>query len=172
MANYKPITPKVGERYRVLKDTTWHKAGDIVKVVEYNHECSRFYSEKKGTTYYDGQLRTTEYLEPVETEIDLVQDYMGHWKDCTIVSGKAGYFAGELIVGEPIKTSLITKTMNFIKKSLLSKDDKTLIKAGFMDENLNLTTTGKEANEYINFTANKAKLVEMAEEKIAEDKAE
>jgi hypothetical protein len=60
--------------------------------------------------------------------------------------------------------------MNFIKKSLLSKDDKNLIKAGYMDDNMNLTSRGREALEFITFTENKAKLVEMAEAQIAEDK--
>ena len=39
-----------------------------------------------------------------------------------------------------------------------------------MDDNMNLTNRGREALEFITFTENKVKLVEMAEAQIAEDK--
>lgn len=69
---------------------------------------------------------------------------------------------------EPIKNGLIKKTMDFIKKSFLSAEDKKLIKAGYLSENLELTQNGAKALQFISFEANKSKLVAMAEEQIAE----
>lgn len=64
--------------------------------------------------------------------------------------------------------TLITKTMNRIKKALLSKADKTLIEAGYLDSNLDLTSDGKNALQFIEFEANKKALVEMAQADIDE----
>ena len=65
---------------------------------------------------------------------------------------------------------MIKETMNFIKKATLSKDDRTLLKAGFMDENMNLTHSGREAIEYLNYNSVKVDLVKMAVEAIEEAK--
>lgn len=67
------------------------------------------------------------------------------------------------------KQSLIEKTMNFIKNATLSKADKTLIKAGFMSEDMELTGQGIDALQFIQYKSVKDELVQMAEEQIKED---
>jgi hypothetical protein len=191
---YTTITPKVGEKYRVLKtllgwaDLQEAKGlpqnitiesvdgdGDFMCVEHdwrFSHKCS-----------------TTEYLELVsEPEKKYIKVPDGYFANMPIfvtnelcAEQVENMRAGKIIktdlrdirsYPEPINQSIIKKTMNFIKKALLSKDDKNLIKAGYMDDNMNLTNRGREALEFIIFTENKAKLVEMAEAQIAEDKAD
>lgn len=60
--------------------------------------------------------------------------------------------------------------LNSMMKRLLDKDTKTLIKSGFINGDLQLTQEGQEALSAILFEANKAELVNLAEEKIAEEK--
>jgi hypothetical protein len=106
-------------------------------------------------------MLTTEYLELVS----------GPAQETVTIQGiKCSIRPASEAFSEPINQSIIKKTMNLIKKALLSKDDKNLIKAGYMDDNMNLTGRGREALEFITYTENKAKLVEMAEAQIAEDK--
>ncbi len=71
--------------------------------------------------------------------------------------------------------SQINKTdmsLSTIAKRLLDADTRTLIKAGFLDNQLNLTGEGKVAMWAILFEANKAALVTAATELLAEQKAD
>ncbi len=188
---YTPITPKVGEKYRVLKrsrnvsDNINLYTGQIIEVTHSKGQsatgdCYRI--ERSSNNYIHEDFFTTEYLELVsepaqefyQTKLikEIAEYTTEHYTRDTFKNGKIGTFAGFAVEveQEPINQSIIKKTMNFIKKSLLSKDDKNLIKAGYMDDNMNLTSRGREALEFITFTENKAKLVEMAEAQIAEDK--
>jgi hypothetical protein len=58
---------------------------------------------------------------------------------------------------------------NFMKK-MLDKDTQTLIKAEYINGDLLLTQKGKEALDSINFQANKAELVKLAQEDLDEEK--
>lgn len=62
----------------------------------------------------------------------------------------------------------IVNKINIMVKQLVDADTKLLVKAGLIDENLNPTCLGKEHSEAITFLANKAALVEVAKEIIAE----
>lgn len=64
------------------------------------------------------------------------------------------------------------KPMNCIQKLLLGADEKTLIEAGYIDTEMNLTGKGTAALLSIVFAANKPALVEMAKEEVAEAKDE
>lgn len=65
--------------------------------------------------------------------------------------------------GKPVK-------LNAMLKLLLSKEDKVLYKAGYIDGELKLTDTGTEALLAIQFQANKAELVKAAQEDLDEMK--
>lgn len=67
------------------------------------------------------------------------------------------------------KKSLMNK-LSIIAKKLLDADTATLVKAGYLDSELDLTEEGGEALDAILFAANKAALVEAANEKLAEEK--
>ncbi len=69
------------------------------------------------------------------------------------------------------KKPLMTRLNNFMKK-LLDADTQALIKAGYINGDLELTCNGREALEFISFNANKAELVTMANEKIADEEKE
>lgn len=58
--------------------------------------------------------------------------------------------------------------LNNLAKKLITKDLRTLIKAGFMDEELNLTPEGKSEVWALLFETFKKDLVKSAEEKLAE----
>jgi hypothetical protein len=155
---YQPITPKVGEKYRVLKefiDSHNLRIGGFyeIKTVRPGEYCETTSGFALQNLPNDRQnYLPTEYLELVEEPV----------RTC---------FGFEVVVSdEPIKQSIITKSMNFIKSALLSKEDKTLIKAGYLNDDLSLTSTGKSALEFITFTSNKKQLVTMAEEALEEKK--
>lgn len=67
------------------------------------------------------------------------------------------------------KQSLIT-TMTNLASRIFDKDVKTLVKAGYIDNCLNLTQGGTNALIGILFEEKKAELVKLAQEKIEEEK--
>lgn len=172
---YKPITPKVGERYKVIKKFRDNHFVDLnsiytIREVVPGEKClstNGFLFQSHST---DSQnYLTTEYLELVEEPArKMTQVPRAHWTSLDFRLNMGLDTAH--IEPQPIKQSITTKAMNFIKSALLSKEDKTLIKAGYLNEDLLLTSTGKSALEFIVFTANKKQLVTMAEEALAEEK--
>jgi len=64
---------------------------------------------------------------------------------------------------------IIKPIMKSLSKLLLDADTKTLIKAGYLREDLTLSPFGEEAMQTILFQANKVALVEKAKEEIAEE---
>jgi hypothetical protein len=66
----------------------------------------------------------------------------------------------------------ITKKLGAMMKKLLDADTQALVKAGYINGDLELTTDGMKALTAIIFTANKAALVADANEVIAEAEAE
>lgn len=71
-----------------------------------------------------------------------------------------------------IKTKTTMQKLGTMMKKLLDKDTQLLVKAGFINGDLELTEEGRKELLSINFEANKAKLVDIAKEKIAEEKEE
>lgn len=92
-----------------------------------------------------------------------------------------GYFTKSLnrisdLIEEPtyqtykiIKKPLM-KTLSNMTKKLLDADTQTLVKAGYINGDLNLTEEGEKVLLTIFFVANKTDLVTMATEKLAEEK--
>lgn len=60
--------------------------------------------------------------------------------------------------------------MNPLIKKVLDKDIRTLIKAGYLDSNLNLTVEGKQEVWALLYDKFKKELVEAASEKLKEEK--
>lgn len=179
VTDYQPITPKVGEKYRVLKELqsnvneTW-TVGNVVFVKEIgaNNIALSWKENLHLWTKEKGQF-TTEYLELVEkperkVEVtDLYYEAFGISKvDITNLKN------GSTVKMEPIKKTLIEKTMNAFKKAMLDADTKTLIKAGYLDEeSLELTLKGNSTLTFILFEANKKELVEAAKADTKEQEA-
>jgi hypothetical protein len=196
---YTKIEPKVGERYRVLKEVKDNidrifSTGTILKALdERNNDgwapVQRWCSDELDLIHHDVNnmhYLTTEYLELVEEECSECDgsgecQHASHFTDCN-TSCDCDDRICQKCFGEPFKRfseshpeefnkqPLTTKIMNRIKKALLSKDDKTLIEAGYLDSDLDLTSRGKNALEFILFTANKEELVKMAQADLDEQK--
>ena len=154
--HHTPITPKVGDRFRVVKGFNGHHVGGVV-----------YWQDDEGTK--DDCYMTTEYLEPVEEEVDTGTPF----RVASLMFDQQApikHYVDDWIEPELNKIKQpITKTiMNRIKTALLSKADKTLIKAGFLNQDLELSQKGEEAMQFIAFEANKKALVEMAEADIKE----
>lgn len=89
------------------------------------------------------------------------QTYTNSWK---II----GWDTAETI--KPKKT--IMTTLNTMMKKLLDADTQTLVKAGYINGDLELTTEGKQALIEIIFDLNKSALVAVAQAKLDEAKAD
>lgn len=100
--------------------------------------------------------------------------------DGSVVSYGNGYYttttqgvAGcSISVGTPlyVTNQKPMKKLNAMMKKLLDADTQKLVKAGFINGDLELTQQGKDALWSILFAANKAELVKLADEVIAEEK--
>lgn len=58
-----------------------------------------------------------------------------------------------------------------IADRLLDEDTKALIEAGYLDSSLNLTTSGKEVMQYLDFKVRKNRMVKLAKKEIAARKS-
>ncbi len=67
-----------------------------------------------------------------------------------------------------INKKSIMKTLSIMMEKLLDADTRKLVKAGFINGDLNLTEEGKVQLQTIVFMANKAEMVKLTEEVIAE----
>jgi hypothetical protein len=184
---YTPITPKVGEKYRVVKKLFGGKIGDIITCTEADahtrwpgfHPGSVDFQESTGgyVGVVDKDKFTTEYLELVEEPKEECE--CGGSGECQhechfITSMRSHECDGTCqkceVTTEPIKQSIIKKSMSFIKRLTQSSDDKALLKVRFTDDCGNLTSRGQEALTSLVFADKKAELVKLAEEVIAEEK--
>jgi hypothetical protein len=76
-----------------------------------------------------------------------------------------GRFKEESIIKQKNKKTTMTQ-INIMMKKLLDSDTQTLVRAGFLDNELNLTDEGKEAIFVSLFDTQKAALVVAAQAKI------
>ena len=187
---YQPITPKVGQKYRVLKDTPSaynFKKGEILTCVGDRKACYRWKCEDTNYCSYmnpKGGLNAPleEYLElvedvlPVDTEVTLDDVCTKYGKISPIdlyqkmIRDSHHNWKGFDVIETINKPNLKTKMTNFIKKLTQSADDKVLEQAGFMDSCGELTGTGSDALESLIFAEKKAELVKLAQEMIDESK--
>lgn len=179
LTEYTPITPKVGEMYRVLKPLvgwtglgTAYKCGDIV-TIRGIERCRDFTTVNHHWSFSKDNL-TTEYLELVEEPRYMKAEFAIEPVFATIKPGQIikADLKDTSVTPEPIKKTIIQKTMNAFKKALLSADTKTLIKAGYMDsETLELTSKGQDALNFIVYEKYQKELVAAAAADIREEQA-
>ena len=168
ITDYQPILPKVGERYRVVKDcfpshSTPLKVSDIFEVSEVQDNHVR---RKKPMWYYSMSEFTTEYLELVEEEkltgeaVTVTQtnvnDVMNQAIRAMDMASKPLFVTGRgLGAGVVEEFFEAQKTLNKTKlttmqkltsalKRVLSADKQTLYKAGVIGGDLELSPLGKE----------------------------
>lgn len=176
---YRPITPKVGERYRVVKHVIGHAEPGFITTMTRQRDKIYFFKDTSGVDMpYRKEHLTTEYLELVEEPKMTAQAMMyggcvlknmGHGKIVPV--DLHAYRIGESPIEESInKPSLTQNIMSFIKRATMSKEDKTLTKAGFLDSCGDLTSKGRDALTSILFTEKKTSLVALAQEVIDEQK--
>lgn len=179
--DYHPITPKVGKRYRVVKKYKNCMNADAGFITTVNRINILIYcKDSSGSDVpFCPEDFTTEYLELVEEikPLTIPKNYFDGLVNA-IKPATQYYTFGTNMMEEmqaykweakPIKQSLITKSMNFIKKLTQSAADKTLEKARFTDECGNLTGLGTSAIMSLVFQEKKEALVKLAEEVIAEE---
>ena len=186
LTEYTPNTPKVGDRYRVLKDMPGYKTfgrckKDRIVTLYTDHNLTTdehrplWVTDDFGVGYnLAANDLTTEYLELVEEPRYMKAEFDIEPVFTTIKQGQI--IKADLkdisVTPEPIKKTIIQKTMNAFKKALLSVDTKTLIKAGYMDdETLELTNKGQQALNFIVYEKYQKELVAAAEADIAEAEA-
>lgn len=186
---YETITPKVGEKYQVIKKlgmVFFNGVGDVI-VYKGNQRWSspgKSYGQSISSEESIKKYLTTEYLKPLGKSYTtpglhvVANAYTAPRphvvEPMAFTSAEIESIAkGPVVKTGPIKkTNIITKSMNAFKKAMLSAETKALIKAGFLDEDdLTLTSRGKEAQDFILFEANKAELVKAAEAVIKEEEA-
>ena len=167
ITDYQPILPKVGERYRVVKDcfpshSTPLKVSDIFEVSEVQDNHVR---RKKPMWYYSMSEFTTEYLELVEEEKltgealtvtqTNVNDLMNQAIRAMDMASKPLYVTGmdigKMEHGSIFKMPTLNKTklttmqkLTSALKRVLSADKQTLYKAGVIGGDLELSPQGKE----------------------------
>lgn len=108
-------------------------------------------------------LRGSTYTSTIKVDEAMLNDMM-RW------TGSIQWRDDDEVIIKPKQT--IMQKLNLFVKKLLDQDLKTLIKAGYVDECLNLTEAGRQALTAILFFEKKAELVKAAEEKLAEEKEE
>lgn len=155
---YYPITPKVGEKYRVLKDVphdNWNgyfRKGAIV-TIKSNLEWTSDKQPDDYGWYMNGRNFTTEYLElvsgPAPTQVTtgkrmltgLVVETCGNGS-CTVKVGID--YVKEEPIKQPKKYTLM-KTITSALKKLLSPQLQKFYKVGYIDEGLTLTGNGRQS---------------------------
>ena len=169
ITDYQPITPKVGERYRVIKQNKEYlqaTPGRIITLLKDDKSnlpyCWSF-SDNQGVEYmnkYD--FVTTEYLELVEEElpvnrhVDVPKEYFdtSDIRVGTVPFDQAraiGNIYKEYIIPEFVQQRELNKTkqttmqkLTSALKRVLSADKQTLYKAGVIGSDLELSPQGKE----------------------------
>jgi hypothetical protein len=177
--DHQPITPKVGERYRVVKELKGFvdldnefTIGHVYKVLALDADDSTtLFQGDRNTWWVNAECLTTEYLELVEEpkEINIVTTKWSRtfgWN--SELKPDSIIYTNEY--EEPIKQPIIKTMTNFIKKLTQSAADKTLEKANFVNSCGELTATGRDAMLSLVFQEKKDALVKLAEDVIAEEK--
>lgn len=110
--------------------------------------------------------------EPVKT----TEDGFTYYKDPFLPSGEAWLSMGSTTIGtakscmKPRKERSLMTRISATAKKLFDADTKTLIKAGYLDNCLNVTQEGRDAMWPILMDAHKKDLVAAAKEQFAEEK--
>jgi len=183
-----PITPEVGDKYRVIKElVAWDNSDPncttLAKDIFFkerswsSHWRIRSHEDSNIMFALHKKCLTTEYLEPIEERSALDEALEEQIKQrqykAPLVKEWPTFDTIEVQVYKPSTLQkLKTNTMNFIKKSLLTVDQKALIEAGYMTDGLEVTLLGQEALDFITYEAHKVELVKMAKDAVREAKEE
>lgn len=162
---YTPITPKAGEKYRVVKDSSYYekvRKGKTFTIKE--NKGDSWYAECGFCLNGNEDFLTTEYLELVSpaSEEFMPQELVG----------KINTYAAEhyISTNEPINQSIIQKTMTMLRKlndwqkRTFNKDIAVQYEVGFINEDLTPTAKAKEELITILLTEYNDKLTARAEE--------
>ena len=171
---YTKITPKVGDKFRVIKDCylTHSKPlrdGETIEIIDVQVSFFRY---KGCCWFYETSQLTTEYLEPVEeafTGLSPEQTEQMYKRDKTLYAELTEYREKQAVQFLPTKQTIMNKLSSGLKRAL-SKDKQTLYKAGLIGCDLELTNTGQSA--YVDALFNNegdhkkavAEMVDMASE--------
>lgn len=184
---YTKITPKEGEKYRVVKyPKVWH--GEIVEELG----CITIRQDERGVVHnkrwyvMHKDCFTTEYLELVEEpkgrilgkgmieSLESAQEWVNMWQAEVERQMMGTPFRPMIFQDLEPEESLITKTKkymtNIYRQARMSAEEKVLYKAGYINEDGTPTSKGQEANAFITFQANQKELVKMAQAEIDEEK--
>ena len=149
---YQPITPKAGQKYRVLKDLLKFSSLETVKESKAGTEIifkgfkdgGRSFSIGKTWLYNSEKCLTTEFLELIEdVQGEVLKN--GH-------TGKVTYVTLEPI-NKTNKQTIMQKLTSALKRAL-DGDKQTLYKAGCIGSDLELNGAGR--NHYTNALFNNA----------------
>ena len=159
--DYQPITPKVGERYRVLRKLKNFGilVGRVYEIQEVKKDGTALIDD--GFHLHTHDFLTTEYLELVEEElpvnrhVDVPKEYFdtSDIRVGTVPFDQAraiGNIYKEYIIPEFVQQRELNKTkqttmqkLTSALKRVLSADKQTLYKAGVIGSDLELTTRGQ-----------------------------
>ena len=179
---------KAGDRVRVLDGghIKGAKIGDIVTVAEVNSRGKITKIEE----FTGPWLYNNDWYELVESEGPSItgtmyepftnhQKFAQQYQDALLHLYMKKYAYNNLWIDEAgdynaetnkSKKTIMTK-LNTMMKQLLDADTQTLVKAGYINGDLELTSEGRDALNGIVFQQNKAALVALAQEALDEEKA-
>ena len=173
---YQPITPKVGDKFRVLKPIQTNfsdviEVGFITTVVMTNSSSSNAsmtYQNDSSNLWLDKDINyfTTEYLEPVEGErkIEVLEGYLDP-------ISTTGYIKTDI---KNNKQTIMQKLTSALKKAL-SSDLQVLYKTGIINGGLELSTQGESTYTKALFSNEGdhkkavAEMVEAAQEELKDE---
>ncbi len=146
----------VGDKVRRIRDCHMGmKVGDIATITKIGGTNNIVLREFGGT--HDGknfEKINNPCAAPVTSCSDFADAYNYSYQNLV------NYYTSNL---QPIKKPFMKKLGNMMKK-LLSSDTQELVKAGYINGDLDLTSEGKEALWSILFSLNQPALVDMAKE--------
>jgi hypothetical protein len=176
---------KVGDRVRVKsfkkRPASWNYEGEmdylmgkeiVIKQIDKDGDIKVPARPDQGWDYWYLKQDHVEILEepkPVPCPEQFGSRMTALWaEECN--RHALGMFSGvDLYVSSKKPKSLMTQISNVAKK-LLDADTRKLIKYGYLDSELNVTSKCREAMDAIQFQAHKTELVALADEEAAEEK--
>ena len=164
--------------------------GNAFKITSINLDNKHPYQTNKSISFSEKEIKLIEIGDTIEWpscssskwKIIGIDDYNNVDCMCYEPNNDSNYSVAQIHRGWALSTAKITKKNNnnnnpMIKvssmmKRLLDKDTQKLVKAGLINGDLELTSEGVKALNTVIFEVNKAELVKIADEIIAENNEE
>lgn len=167
---------KVGDRVEILEKggISYAKRGDIVTVskVDGNGNIDGFQEWKNNNWAFENEwYRLVEEAEPLTNSFPVHDDFHSVLIQEVADNYRKYYYGVDTsdIKITPTPNKPIMKTVTTMMKKLLDADTQKLVKAGFVNGDLELTERGRAELTAILFTNYKKELVEVAKEVIKEE---